>query len=233
MCTARRRGRRGPTTGGKSIPWCVRRGPHARTPPPSLPSRRPHPVFAHFNSHLANRAKETKTFALKDWTKSLIEHTRITSRRGVAAASTRRCGARDASFMQLTFTLCAPQIVEDILSHAEEIAVSEGGPAGEVTLLRLLKVPALPHSPAPTTTTGIATPSVFAPQCRAFPLPATLPGVFAKPALEGSDARGCSLSARSRPQRQPHCISPNKSKIKPSPARAWAASKVTIPNEID
>jgi|TARA_B100001142_G_scaffold269028_1_gene274450 hypothetical protein len=30
--------------------------------------------------------------------------------------------------------------VEDILNHAEEIAVAEGGAADEVTLLRLLKV---------------------------------------------------------------------------------------------
>lgn len=32
------------------------------------------------------------------------------------------------------------QVVEDILNHAEQIAVSEGGAADEVTLLRLLKV---------------------------------------------------------------------------------------------
>jgi len=32
------------------------------------------------------------------------------------------------------------QIVEDILTHAEEVAIAEGGPLGEVTLLRLLKV---------------------------------------------------------------------------------------------
>ena len=32
------------------------------------------------------------------------------------------------------------QVVEDILNTAEQIAIAEGGPAGEVTLLRLLKV---------------------------------------------------------------------------------------------
>lgn len=40
------------------------------------------------------------------------------------------------------------QVVEDILNHAEEIAVAEEGHAGEVTLLRLLKVRVSPSAPA-------------------------------------------------------------------------------------
>ena len=42
------------------------------------------------------------------------------------------------------------QVVEDILNHAEEIAVAEEGHAGEVTLLRLLKVRLAPPPLPPT-----------------------------------------------------------------------------------
>jgi hypothetical protein len=60
----------------------------------------------------------------------------------VRAPSTRRLvgvgGAVLDAGTEVKFVLS--QVVEDILNAAEEIAVAEGGPAGEVTLLRLLKV---------------------------------------------------------------------------------------------
>ena len=73
----------------------------------------------------------------------------------VRAPSTRRLvgvgGAVLDAGTEVKFVLS--QVVEDILNAAEEIAVAEGGPAGEVTLLRLLKVcathvPLSPSTPA-------------------------------------------------------------------------------------
>ena len=49
-------------------------------------------------------------------------------------------GAPRSAPLTASLPLPAQQVVEDILNHAEEIAVAEDGRSGEVTLLRLLKV---------------------------------------------------------------------------------------------
>lgn len=60
------------------------------------------------------------------------------------------------------------QVVEDILNHAEEIAVAEEGHAGEVTLLRLLKVRVSPRLRSrPRTNQTIARTGKAAPERRA------------------------------------------------------------------
>ena len=140
-------------------------------------------------------------------------------------------GAPRSAPLTASLPLPVQQVVEDILNHAEEIAVAEDGRSGEVTLLRLLKVRARLPRPAQTITfarthRAISTPSTSRPISQLVPpsphgTPRS-PTPF--PPTHPPGVRGCPPGTRPRP-RGGH-------RLLPLPAQTLARPRSRLVGEI-